>query len=190
MNNTSMKAVSFFDEEPTLQRRTTTTAITYTSGSIAQILNTCSITGKVIAYSMNELKFGYFTENTCIFADGKPLDEPYLLQLRIFNDNGEILLQKDGSTFQMRHIQDAAEQGKETEYIDIVSPLLGDRNAGAQVPPHFACLFEQGRKISMTIPTDETAKNYLLKTRNYITYDKKTGQAGYGFWRFVDIKAR
>ena len=39
----------------------------------------------------------------------------------------------------------------------------------------------------MSVPVDEKASHYAVKTRSYITYDNDTNQAGFGYYRFLDI---
>ncbi len=187
-DNTTEK--SFFEQSPSLKIEKANTEVKHETGSLNELLSKFPIDGKVIAHCMNELKFGLYTGGKFVFADDSELDEKYLLQLRIFNSNQELLLQRDGDVFQARYITDTPDDNGSQEYVDSHSPLFGDRDTAAKLPQGFVRLVESGRKISMTIPADKTAKNYLLITRSYITYDEKTGQAGYGFWRFVSIEAR
>ena len=53
---------------------------------------------------------------------------------------------------------------------------------------NFVKLQESGRKISLIIPSEDRAKYYALVTRSYITFDEKTGQAGIGYYRYLDIR--
>lgn len=181
---------SFFTQSASLKIEKANTGIKYDRGSLDELLGKFSIDGKVTAHCMNELKFGYYTGGKFVFADASALDVKYLLQLRIFNADQELLLQRDSDIFQARYITDTPDDSGSQEYVDSGSPLFGGRDTAAKLPQGFVRLVESGRKISMIIPAEKTAKNYLLITRSYITYDAKTGQAGYGFWRFVAIEAR
>lgn len=181
---------SFFAQSASLKIEKANTDIKQDIGSLDKLLGKFPIDGQVIAHCMNELKFGTYNGGKFIFADESALDEKYLLQLRIFNANQELLLQRDGGVFQARYITDTPDDSGSQEYVDSSSPLFGDRDTAAKLPQGFVRLLESGRKIFMVIPADKMAKNYLLTTRSYITYDEKTGQAGYGFWRFVGIESR
>ena len=181
---------SFFEQTPVLKIEKTATAVENKSGTLPELLAKFKINGSVIAHCMNELKFGYYENGQFRFADDSELDAKYLLQLRIFNEAEELLLQRNGSSFLARHIKDSADENGAQEYVDSSSPLFGTRDDNAKLPQGFVRLVESGRKISLTIPADKIADNYNLTTRSYIVYDEKTGQAGYGFWRFTSIKAK
>ena len=150
---------------------------------------------KVIWQAVNELKFGYYNYNNdgkFIFADGITPSEKYVMQIRLFNENEEILLQKDGGKYNVRIIQDKVnekdEEMKEISVVDDASTLFGERTDSRINTKMFVRLVEKGRKISLTIPTEDTAKYYALVTRSYITFDTETGQAGYGYYRYLDIR--
>lgn len=74
------------------------------------------------------------------------------------------------------------------QVIDDASILFGERINDSKIKDGFAHLVESGRKISLIIPTNEQAKTYALVTRSYIDFDEKTGQAGIGYYRYLDIR--
>ena len=43
------------------------------------------------------------------------------------------------------------------------------------------------RQIKMTVPYSGDYKYYELVLRSYIDYNKETGQAGYAYYRYVNI---
>ena len=149
---------------------------------------------KVIWRAMNELKFGYYNrENSSSFTfyDNVVPDEKYLINLRLFNEVEEIMVQKSGSQYTVRIIKDEEVTSKETNNVQVVddaSTLFGERTDKNLQSSIFVKLKETGRKISMIIPTSDSAKYYALVTRSYITFDEKTGQAGYGYYRYLDIR--
>lgn len=149
---------------------------------------------KVIWRAMNELKFGYYNrENSSSFTfyDNVVPDEKYLINLRLFNEVEEIMVQKSGSQYTVRIIKDEEVTSKETNNVQVVddaSTLFGERTDKNLQSSTFVKLKETGRKISMIIPTSDSAKYYALVTRSYITFDEKTGQAGYGYYRYLDIR--
>lgn len=146
----------------------------------------------VIARNVHELKFGYYENNTFNFPDNSELNPVYLLSLRLFNQNSEILVQKVNSMYQVRIIQDkefiSGEDDKysEIEAVDNASTLFGKRTG--KLSNNFVHLADSGRKIKFIIPATNEADYYSLKTRSYITYDNETGQAGYGYYRYVSIQ--
>lgn len=150
---------------------------------------------KVIWRAVNELKFGYYNrENSGVFTfyDNIVPDEKYLLNLRLFNEDEEIMIRKDNFRCIARIIKDDAdeqtEKVKKVQIVDDASTLFGERAKRQLASDIFVKLVEKGRKISMIIPTSDNAEYYALVTRSYITFDEKTGQAGYGYYRYLDIR--
>ena len=148
---------------------------------------------KVVWQAVNELKFGYYNNNDkFIFADEITPSEKYVMQIRLFNNDEEILLQKDGGKYNVRIIKDSinrqTDEDEMVKVVDDASTLFGERTDSRINTKMFVRLVEKGRKISLTIPTEDTAKYYALVTRSYITFDTETGQAGYGYYRYLDIR--
>lgn len=149
---------------------------------------------KVIWRAMNELKFGYYNRENSggfTFYDNKVPDEKYLINLRLFNEAEEIMIQKNGSQYTARIIKDEEVKSNEignARVVDDASTLFGERTDKNLQSGIFVKLTEKGRKISMVIPTSDNAKYYALVTRSYISSDEKTGQAGYGYYRYLDIR--
>lgn len=185
----------FFEEINLLQVGKSNVQIEKKVSSFAEALDEYANDNYIaVVHCVNEIKFGYYKNKQFYFADDKSLEEKYILQARLFNQDKELLLQRKENTFLVRFINDNSENDydnkNEMEYVDSKSPLFGDRDTKAKLPQGFVRLVEKGRKLSMIIPTDEVAKKYLLKTRSYIGYDEKTGQAGYKFWRYLALEAR
>ena len=63
---------------------------------------------KVVAHFVNCVRFGYYEAGKFTFADGAELEEKYLVQLRVFNAEEEVYLQKQGAGFYLQYINDAA----------------------------------------------------------------------------------
>lgn len=151
---------------------------------------------KAAVYLVHEFRFGYWRGNNFDFADGKSFDEKYLLEMRLFNDEEEIYLQKKGTMLLMRITDDLTSASDENKIktVDSTSILFG-KHCDSSLPKGFKKLGEpsressreSSRKISFIIPAEEVAKKYSLTTRSYIVYDKTTGQAGYGWSRWVSI---
>lgn len=144
---------------------------------------------KAAVYLVHEFRFGYWRGDHFEFADGKNFDEKYLLEMRLFNDTEEIYLQKKGCLLLVRTTEDAAADngGCRIKTVDSTSRMFG-RKCAASLPENFVKLYESGRKISIVIPAEEQAEKYNLTTRSYVVYDKTTGQAGYGWYRWVSLQ--
>lgn len=123
-------------------------------------------------------------------------DDTYVVEARLFRSDEEILIQKRGSGYVGRKVIDeAAESSQKREYVDSKSPMFGvvSRTIPCTSKTHsFVYLVDKGRGFCHNIPVFSTevkqeGKNYYLKTRSYISYDKDTGQAGYDMYRYVEI---
>ena len=116
--------------------------------------------------------------------------------MRLFNQNEEILIKQDNddidnNTYIARIIKDSKEKKEQKQLVQVIddaSILFGERINDSKIKDGFAHLVESGRKISLIIPTNEQAKAYALVTRSYIDFDEKTGQAGIGYYRYLDIR--
>lgn len=140
---------------------------------------------KVVAHFVNCVRLGYYQAEKFTFADGAELEEKYLVQLRIFNEQEELYLQKHGAGYYLQYIND--ENGENTlPTVDSVSQFFG-HNTDKACAAGFAELWEAGRKIRLVLPVDKQADEYALRTRSYVQFDEKTGQAGYAYYRWLDI---
>ena len=140
---------------------------------------------KAVAHFVSCVRFGYYKAGQFVFADGAALEEKYLVQLRVFNAEEEVYLQKRGAGYYLQYINDAA--GSEAiPTVDSKSQFFGHRVVGA-APQGFAELWEPGRKIRLVVPVAEQAEKYELRTRSYVQFDETTGQAGYAYYRWLDI---
>lgn len=152
---------------------------------------------KVIVYAVNEVKLGYYNFNDdkkFIFPDDDEFNEKYIIELRLFNENEEIYLRKDNdiNSYNARIIKDnldkSVTEAEKIITIDDASTLFGKKVIDKNINDNFVKLQESGRKISLIIPSEDRAKYYALVTRSYITFDEKTGQAGIGYYRYLDIR--
>ena len=205
MNNEGKKNLkeSFFKQENylTVQENIYSIKEEYTGiKNIQEFLNQYAKNQyKVVIHAVNEIKFGYYNlqaDNKFIFADDKAIEEAYILQIRLFNPNEGILIKQDNddidnNTYIARIIKDSKENKEQKQLVQVIddaSVLFGERINDSKIKDGFAHLVESGRKISLIIPTNEQAKAYALVTRSYIDFDEKTGQAGIGYYRYLDIR--
>ena len=112
-------------------------------------------------------------------------------EIRVFNEAQEICVQRRGNGFWVRSITDYPNKndGEDVASVDSSSRLFGSV-VNTDQEKRFAELYEPGRKIRLLIPVEDAEKGdtYMIKTRSYITKDNATGQAGYGYYRYVAIQ--
>lgn len=124
MNNEGKKNLkeSFFKQENylTVQENIYSIKEEYTDiKNIQEFLNQYAKNQyKVVIHAVNEIKFGYYNlqaDNNFTFADDKAIEEAYILQMRLFNQNEEILIKQDNddidnNTYIARIIKDSKEK--------------------------------------------------------------------------------
>lgn len=142
---------------------------------------------QVVAHCVNEIKMGWYKGGRFVFSDGNDLSDEYLQQMRVFNENEEILIKKTGHNYWVRKINDVS--GADIKTVDSTAVIFGKRIVDNQLPDDFVMVFEPGRKVKLVLPVKEKSEKYCVTTRSYVTYDDKTGQAGYGYYRYVAIEA-
>ena len=145
---------------------------------LEKILRRKIAAGIFVAWQVQSIVWGKF--------DGEKISSNVddWLECRIFNENEEIHLKRDGKTFVGRYIRD--ENGTGDFYVDSFSRFWGERTASTG---DWITLTDARRKISMTLPcSDDNKKFYGLTTRNYIGSDNLTGLSGYVDYRFVTIE--
>ncbi len=182
----------FFKEEYPLQTGT------FTVDKEEQFINASAVavlkqmlaeeeTFQVIARLSFTMLFGWYKNGELIFSTPVEIDDADVEEIRAFNDSTELLLQRRRDVYWVRRITDKA--GDEMTTVDSTSCLFG-KITGTSVAEGFAELYEPGRKIRLVIPANDAAKEdtYTITTRSYIQYDETTGQAGYGFSRYLAIR--
>lgn len=141
-------------------------------------------------YDGKDKKFIFPKEN-CI---NRNEFDKYLVEARLFRSDEELLIQKHGDRYTGRRIVDeAVEDSQKRTYVDSLSPMFGSvspTECHQSEKYFFVHLVDEERGFQHSIPvlaTGQTGKKYYLKTRNYISYDEDTGQAGYDMYRYVGI---
>ena len=114
--------------------------------------------------------------------------------MRVFNKDEELYIGKSKIRYIKDFQVDSNTPEKETmEYVESRSRLWGEKES---VKQGFAVLHDKERQIKMTVPYvgENTEKDkgtyYELILRSYIGYNKTTGQAGYAYYRYADIKTK
>lgn len=137
------------------------------------------------AHFVNCVRFAYYENGSFRFANSSEIEEKYLQQLRVFNEQEELYLQRQGDKYYLQYINDELGE-KSMVCVDSSSQFFGKR-VQAELSRGFVQLWEPGRKIRLVLPASKEAETYQLITRSYVQYDAKTGQAGYSCYRWVAV---
>ena len=166
------------------------------AGSMSDLLDVLATyipeTAHAMIWTNYSVLAGQKEGNTVQLSNGKALSDiawPQLVRIQVFTDHSELLLVRDGNTMVGRFIDDASQEGQAISYVDSSSRILGQSQQDQTGP--FVHLFEEGRKLNLTIPTSQISKNghYILVTRNYVAPIEATGQVGYVDSRILSIQA-
>lgn len=139
----------------------------------------------VVVHMMQQLLIGRYENGSFVFANGEDIEEKYIIDLRLFNEKEELFIKKNKNKYINRHIVEG--EGTLYPYKDVITPFIGERIKAKGIAEGFCRLFEKNRKMTREIPVDDLADHYRLHMRSYVTYDEQTGQAGYGYNRYVNI---
>lgn len=154
---------------------------------------------KAVAWLNHCVVFGIYENGKVTWGEDRDLSGRQFIEIRIFNDNEELYIGKN----KIRYIKDSpadsnAPEKETTEYVETRSRLWGklDKKLSAK----FIVLYDKERQIRMTVPFAGNSEYYELVLRSYIDYNdkeaatdkkvQKTGQAGYAYYRYADIKTK
>lgn len=142
--------------------------------------------GYIIVWQIHCISWGLLKEGEFSFSTDTPKPE-LILELRLFNENEELHLKKQGDSLVGRYRND--ETGNASEYVDSVSRFWGQYEKHKNNETNdFINLVDKDRKLSMQIPNiGIPAEYYALETRSYIGINPQTAQAGYTDYRFKSI---
>lgn len=152
--------------------------------SLRKVLQTCGIEqANIVVWQVNKIRWGKWKQGKAVFADDESADIQLWLEVRIFNEQSELHLVREGGRLQGRFCQDG--QGEAIEYVDAISRFWGEHKSGGN---DWLVLEDADRKLKQVLPEATTdARFYGLITRNYIGINEKTAQAGYVDYRYVAI---
>jgi CRISPR-associated protein (TIGR03984 family) len=142
----------------------------------------------ISAYLYYKVLIGKVAGGKIWFPGGEIFNPRYLLKLRVFNQDQEILLWgRKGETFKKRLRVDNDSNGVVQEVIDAQQILWGTFAKGNE---EWTTLTEErGTELTLPLPFSECEvndqeKRMAITTRSYISYNN-VGQAGYVDCRFV-----
>lgn len=146
-----------------------------------EIGNIQELTGR-IPEVLKKDAYAYIVCSDKIFWTNGELDDVdinKLKELRIFNANGEYRLLRPnlGVSFFERVIQSDAKLDyfDQWHYLDIDGTSINDDNTVSTI---------SGGKYRLPVTA---SANLLIKIRNYVAYDEKSGQARVNDWRLVEF---
>lgn len=140
--------------------------------------------GTVVVWQVNKIRWGRWSGNAFTFADGHPEQVSLWLACRVFNEQAELHLERNGQSLDGRLLEDG--DGDAAEYVDVCSRFWGECKAK---DADWMTLRDAERKLSQKMPAImDDARFYGLVTRNYIGVNEKTGQAGYIDYRYVAVQ--
>ncbi len=176
--------------------------------NINKFLNNDNKSSLVVAYLVNEVIIGKFTDNKFIFPENKHIEDgiKFLKRIRIFNSNEELLLWKDRNLLKGRYIMDMSgdtvntplqnESAQDCSCIESYQVLFGTKvinnknsNDSKSTTEDFTTIYEE-RGTKIILPGNWRANNrkerIALQTRHYIDYFDGI-QATYADARFVNF---
>ncbi len=141
----------------------------------------------IVVWQMQSIVWGKWKDNQIIWTDDEKIFEKGWIEIRIFNENEEVHLYKDGNGLKGRYRSDTGEN--DCEYVDSFARFWGsNEDSAGKCKEGFVCLEDKARKLKLEIPVTEAGEKwYGLLTRNYVEYNSINGQAGYTDFRFVAI---
>ena len=154
--------------------------------------------GYIVGYLDNKIATGVYEKGELKDVDGKVIPIEYAKQIRIFNKNQEILINRQqGGSYLIRNRRDATNESaefKKTFVVDAHQALWGTKRSEHngyieisenQVSP----IVIPKAGINIPVPAENNAQPLcFIKTRNYVRFDG--GQAGYVDFRFVDFVSK
>lgn len=145
----------------------------------------------VVLWQMNAVRFGTWDGRAFSFPAHAPLRMELLIELRIFNEQGELYLRREDERLIGRLRTDEA--GDKTAYVDTIARFWGswgDKDQEKEKKTEWMTLRDTSRKLKLRLPIVEGKPHFVgLVTRSYIGVHKETGQAGYIDHRYYAIES-
>ncbi len=156
--------------------------------AMREVFGTAPVT--VVAWQMHRILWGQWQDGVWKGPGEELPDARYIEELRAFHATAELRLVRAGDHFTGRVIRD--DEGgnvKYADYVDSVSPFWGKRTKDDETPEGFVKLKDPERKSVLVIPVENVGQSerYGLVTRNYISVNQTTKQAGYDDYRYMAV---
>lgn len=138
----------------------------------------------IVVWQINQIAWGKLSDGDIIFFEMNEWNIEFCQEMRVFNDNKEIQLVKNGNKLSGRLRIDGS--GDETVYVDSIAPMWG---RAVNFINGFTSLADEARKLHLNVPESiASGKRCGLVTRNYVVSDRATGLSGYGDYRFLALQ--
>ena len=139
----------------------------------------------VVLWQVQGVVWGRWKNGALELAGGAEKKPLLWLDMRVFNEEAELHLKKQGDMWLGRCLKDG--EGEPVEYVDSIARFWGRKTKDE--PGGCMRLEDTARKLQLVLPqVEESAAYYGLVTRSYIGYET-TGQAGYKDCRYMRIAA-
>lgn len=135
----------------------------------------------ILAHFVDQVQLGWIYDGEIQFYKHHPFQEKYLLEARIFHEDGELYLWKNGSSFHARKRLDYKEHGNSQCY-DMNYAIWGRKKA---TDKKWIMLEEKERGLKVFVPSIRQIENnskIFYKVRNYYSYDED------GMIQFADAR--
>ena len=141
-------------------------------------------TATVFAWQIHAAGWGKWDGACFQMAGRQELCSEYLQEIRVFDQQAELHLKRDGNKFTGRFLSDEGTERK-IMYVDTFARLFG-KSIGSQ--GELATLADDNRQTEHAVPMEIPAGKYVgLITRNYIDEVGDMGQLSYVDYRFVSL---
>ncbi|HHY73702.1 MAG TPA: TIGR03984 family CRISPR-associated protein [Bacillus bacterium] len=129
-------------------------------------------TSYILAHFVDQVQLGWIYDGEIQFYKHNQFHEKYLLEARIFHEDGELYLWKNGDEFQGRKRIDYKEPG-DSQCCDMKYAIWGRKKEADE--NNWIILEEKERGLKVFVPSTrkiENSSKIFYKVRNYYSYDE------------------
>ncbi len=159
--------------------------------TVAQYIHSDShLTTFFVAYLDYGVRIGCYEKNQFVLSENEPLVPDYFQRLRVFDRKKELLLWRTTKGFQGRLREDEIDNAEFVDMIEVQQVLFGTRAKPLDTKNFTEIREDRGTRLILPfqdLNVDTQQQRIWIKTRNYIDYIEKTGQATYTDCRFVSF---
>ena len=154
----------------------------------AEVLSKCASyfpnAAAVFAWQIHTAGWGKWDGKNFQMAAGKDICLDYLQEIRVFDQEAELHLTRNGDKFAGRYLRDGGGE-KELMYVDAFARLFGDIEGSHS---GFTRLKDSSRQLEYLVPLEMAEGHVGLLTRNYIDEVGDMGQLSYVDYRFMALE--
>lgn len=139
----------------------------------------------IVVWQIDRIIWGRWRAGHIELAPKETLQPGLWQEVRVFNEDEELHLRREGKGFHGRYRKDTPTTEEGTPYVDSFSRFWGESDGTSA--GGYVTLVDGQRKLRLVVPAEGGVNRYGLQTRNYVGSDEKTGLSGYIDYRFVHI---